>query len=149
MYEVKCQLLSSVRLLRFHGLQPTRLLYPRNSPGKNTGVGCHSLLQGIFPTQGSNLGLLHCRQFIYHLSHQGRMYTRMNLMQYLWCFLGPHSQRYQQSYSRMQNTTESRTNHSFLLIHLFVLFVKLPGFLCLVRHSILVRGKQKRQTRIQ
>ena len=33
-----------------------------NSPGKNTGVGSHSLLQGIFPTQESNPGLLHCRQ---------------------------------------------------------------------------------------
>ena len=42
-----------------------------NSPGKNTGVGCHSLLQGIFPTQVSNPGLLHCRQILYHLSHQG------------------------------------------------------------------------------
>ena len=39
--------------------------------GKNTGVGGHSLLQGIFPTQESNLGLLHCRQMLYHLSHQG------------------------------------------------------------------------------
>ena len=38
-----------------------RLLCPWNSPGKNTGVGSHSLLQGIFPTQGWNLGLLHCR----------------------------------------------------------------------------------------
>ena len=36
----------------------------------NTGVGCHFLLQGIFPTQGSNLGLPHCRQTLYHLSHQ-------------------------------------------------------------------------------
>ena len=36
-----------------------------------TGVGCHSLLQGIFPTQGSNLGVLHCRQILYQLSHQG------------------------------------------------------------------------------
>ena len=35
------------------------------SPGKNTGVGCHFLLQGIFLTQGSNLGLLHCRQIPY------------------------------------------------------------------------------------
>ena len=42
------------------------------SPGKNTGVGCHALLQGIFPTQGSNPGLLHCRRILYHLSHQGR-----------------------------------------------------------------------------
>ena len=38
---------------------------------KNTGVGCYFLLQGIFPIQGSNLGLLHCRQVVYHLSHQG------------------------------------------------------------------------------
>ena len=48
----------------------TRLLCPWDFPGKNTGVGCHCLLQGIFPTQGSNLCLLHCRQIVYHLSHQ-------------------------------------------------------------------------------
>ena len=41
-----------------------------DSPGKNTGVGCHSLIQGIFQTQGSNPGLPHCRQILYHLSHQ-------------------------------------------------------------------------------
>ena len=46
-------------------------LCPWNSPGMNTGVGSHSLLQGIFPTQGSNPGLLHCRQILYCLSHQG------------------------------------------------------------------------------
>ena len=40
-------------------------------PGKITGVGCYFLLQGIFPTQGFNLGLLHCRQMLYPLSHQG------------------------------------------------------------------------------
>ena len=43
-----------------------------DSPGKNTGVGCHALLQGIVPTQGSNPGLPHCRQILYCLSHQGR-----------------------------------------------------------------------------
>ena len=42
-----------------------------DSPGKNTGMGCHALLQGIFPTQGSNPGLTHCKQILYHLSHQG------------------------------------------------------------------------------
>ena len=42
-----------------------------NSPGKNTGVGCHLLLQGIFPTQGSNPGLPHCRQMLYRLSPPG------------------------------------------------------------------------------
>ena len=51
--------------LQPHGLQPARLLYPWNSPGKNTGVGRHFLLQGIFPTQRSNPGLLHCRQIVY------------------------------------------------------------------------------------
>ena len=39
-------------------------------PGKNTGVGCHFLLQEIFQTQGLNPGLPHCRQILYHLSHQ-------------------------------------------------------------------------------
>ena len=42
-----------------------------DSPGKNTGAGCHALLQGIFPTQGQNPGLLLCRQILYRLSHQG------------------------------------------------------------------------------
>ena len=53
------------------GLQTTRILCPWNSPGKNTGVGSHSLLQDIFLTQGLNLGLVHCRQILYHLSYQG------------------------------------------------------------------------------
>ena len=43
-------------------LQPARLLCSWNSPGKNTRVGCYFLLQGIFPTQGLNLGLLYCKQ---------------------------------------------------------------------------------------
>ena len=47
-----------------HGLQPTRLLCPWDFPGKDTGVGCHFLLQGTFPAQGSNPGLLHCRQIL-------------------------------------------------------------------------------------
>ena len=55
-----------------HGLQPARLLCPWNSPGKNTylpGLGCHFLLQGIFPTQALNPGLLCCTQTLYHLRH--------------------------------------------------------------------------------
>ena len=54
-----------------HGLQPSRLLCTWNSPGKSTGVDCHTLLQGIFPTQGSNSGFGHCRRILYHLNHQG------------------------------------------------------------------------------
>ena len=54
-----------------HGLQPARFLFPWDSPGKNTGVSTNFLLQGIFPTQGLNPGLPHCRQILYHLSQQG------------------------------------------------------------------------------
>ena len=54
-----------------HRLYPTRLLCPWDSPSKNTGMGCHSLLQGIFPTKGSDPCLLHCWQILYHLSHEG------------------------------------------------------------------------------
>ena len=62
---------SHILLFVTYGLYPSRLLGPRDSPSKNTGVGCHFLLQGIFQTQGSNPGLPHCRQMLYHLSHQG------------------------------------------------------------------------------
>ena len=57
--------------LQPHGLYPGRFLCLWNSPGKNTGVGCHALPQGIFPTQGLNPSLWNCRQVLYHLSHQG------------------------------------------------------------------------------
>ena len=57
--------------LQPRGLQPTRLLCPWDSPDKNTGVGCHFLCQGIFLIQGLNPDLPHCRQALYHLSHQG------------------------------------------------------------------------------
>ena len=56
--------------LRLQGLLPPRLLCPWNSPGKNTGVGCPSFHQEIFLTQGSKPNLPHCRQILYHLSHQ-------------------------------------------------------------------------------
>ena len=61
--------------LQHYRLQPPSLLCPWNSPGKNTGVGCHILIQGIFPTQGLNRGLPHCRRTLYHLSHQGSPYA--------------------------------------------------------------------------
>ena len=56
--------------LRPQEQQPTRLLCPWSSPGKNTEVGSHSLLQGIYLAQRLNLGLLHCGQILYPLSHQ-------------------------------------------------------------------------------
>ena len=52
-------------------LRPHGLYSPWSSPGQNTGVGSHTLLQGIFPTQGLNPGLPHCRWILYQLSHKG------------------------------------------------------------------------------
>ena len=52
-------------------LQPHGLHSPWNSPGQNTGVGDLSLLQGIFPVQGLNPRLSHCRWILYQLSHRG------------------------------------------------------------------------------
>ena len=52
--------------LQSHGLQLTRLLCPWDFPDKNSGVGCSFLLQGIFPTEGLNLHLLHFRRILYH-----------------------------------------------------------------------------------
>ena len=65
----KCE--SESRSVMSDSLQPHGLYDPWNSPGQNTGVGSLSLLQGIFPTQGSNPGLPHCRQILYQLSHKG------------------------------------------------------------------------------
>ena len=62
-----------VRVLEWgcHCLLRHGLYSPLNSPGQNTEVGSHSLLQGIFTIQGLNSGLSHCRQILYQLHHQG------------------------------------------------------------------------------
>ena len=62
---------SESRSVMSDSLWPHGLYSPWNSPGQNTGVGSLSLLQGIFPTQGSNPGLPHCRRILYQLSHKG------------------------------------------------------------------------------
>ena len=106
--KVSCSVVSDS--LRLPGLQSARLLCPRNSPGKNTGVGCYFLFQVIFPTQRSNPGLPRCRQTLYHLSHQGshsfawaRWYflvSRIGLInsiksKHLWCIsMHPGRQRF-------------------------------------------------------
>ena len=63
--------------LRPCGLESARLLSHWNYSSKNIGVGCHALFQGIFPTQGLNPGFPHCRQILYHLSHQGSQFTKI------------------------------------------------------------------------
>ena len=69
-----CTNAQSCQALLLYGLQPPRILCPRRSPGKNTGVGCHFLLQGIFPLKRSNLSVLcflHCQSDSLPLSHLG------------------------------------------------------------------------------
>ena len=66
-----CLVAQSCQTLGPHGLWPTRSLCPWDSSGENTGVSCYALLQGIFPTQGSNPGLPHCGWILYQLGHKG------------------------------------------------------------------------------
>ena len=56
-----------------------QVLWPWNSPGKDTGVGSHSLLQCFFLNQESNLGLLNCWQILYHLSHHGNLFKFLKI----------------------------------------------------------------------
>ena len=72
-----CSVTQSCMTLRLHGLCPARLLCPWDSPGKNTGVGCHALLQGIFPTQRSNPCLLHWQPDSLPLIHLGSPNTML------------------------------------------------------------------------
>ena len=74
---VCAQLLQSCPTLRRRGPQPSRLLCPWDSPGKNTGVGCHVLLQSIFLTQGSNLHFLCLLHWQVGSYHQGHLTTGM------------------------------------------------------------------------
>ena len=68
----KVKSLSRVRLFATPWIVAcSKLLHPWDFQGESTGMGCYFLLQGIFPTQGLNPGLSHCRQKLYHLSHQG------------------------------------------------------------------------------
>ena len=62
---------SETRSVMSNSLRLQELYSPQNSPGQNAGVGSLSFLQGIFPTQGSNPSLPHCRWILYQLSHQG------------------------------------------------------------------------------
>ena len=111
-----------------------------DSPSKNTGVGCHALLQGIFPTQGLNPGLSHCRRILYHLSHQGRM-DGSHLMHMTVCVLSHSvlsdslqpSELYPPDFSvygisRQENGAHC---HSFLW-GIFLTQVSNPSLLCLL-----------------
>ena len=86
-----CVLVAQLCLTLCDPHEPAMLLYPRNSSDKNTGVGSHSFLQGIFLTQGWNPGLVHCRRILHRLSQGSPSYdTAISLLDnsdtyvYLW-----------------------------------------------------------------
>ena len=81
----KVKVLVTFNSLQTHGLQLARLLSLWNSLGKNTEVGSHSLIKGIFLTQGSNLGLLHCKQILYYLSHLSTVYKMLTFTECMLC----------------------------------------------------------------
>ena len=86
-----CFFYISSRSVKSDSLWPHGLYSPWNSPGQNTGEGNLSLLQGIFPTQGLNPGLLHCRWILYQLSHKGSpillfWVASQSFLSSWWCF---------------------------------------------------------------
>ena len=78
--DLKCEVLVTQSCPSLCDPMNCRLLCAWNSPGQNTGVGSLSLLQGIFPTQGSNPGLPHCRWILYQLSHKGKLFQKSKAM---------------------------------------------------------------------
>ena len=109
-----CQSLSHIRLYDPVGYS----LYPQNSPRKNTGVGCLFPLQGIFLTQGSNLGLLHCRQILYCLSHQGEgKFVNINTnSKYAFLVLHAHTASWKDR--RLLNARNSPIKYGAEILHL-------------------------------
>ena len=65
-------------------LQPARLLCPWDSLGKSIEMGCHALLWGTFPAQGSNPGLLHCRQILYHWAAREVQHFYIYIQSFVW-----------------------------------------------------------------
>ena len=83
--------------LQPHGLEPSKLLCPWNSPGKNTGLSNLSFFQGIFLTQELNQGLLHCRKIFNQLSYQRSTYnaTVLCLVSHVGLFATPWTEAHQ------------------------------------------------------
>ena len=103
-----------------------RLLCPWDFPGKSIGVGCHRLLQGLFLTQGSNSSLLHCRQIIYHLSHQGSLNNELEFEP-------------KQSGSRYKDAS-IREKYSILWIHAYVWLSHFAVHLKLLQCCLLINS---------
>ena len=106
-----------------------------NSPGKNTGVGRHALLQGIYPTQGKKPGVPHCRRILYHLSHQGSPFK-------LLCESNPGQPELHKFPSSQRETYHfHRVTQSFPLLewhwHLAPSPVVIAGSTCFISQNVL------------
>ena len=112
-------------LSRSDSLWPYGLYSPWNSLGQNPGVGSHSLLQGIFPTQGSNPGLPHCRQILHQLSYQGSPRTLLVTVQ---------SEITTKAYwlASLESPSMARTEVQMLYLGPSLLCFSLDCFYCLV-----------------
>ena len=98
-------------------------------PGKNTGMGCHALLQRIFPTQGSNPGLPHCRQILYPLSHQGSPYLALFTGKYILIFTDHKLSSQSYSYSRHSEGFNEDTISQHKLLQSCQVWSALPRWL--------------------
>ena len=149
MYKYKS--FSHVLLFVTHGLKPTRLLCPWNPPAKNDGVGIHSLLQEFFLTQRLNLGLLHCRQIVYCLSHQGSPstllreaedWTNIHLKEYLiiWVFFqcSPFMLLFPERV--LCKVLNSITLDAFYIQLHFMVCIKISKNIVTVNHEVKSRG---------
>ena len=118
--------------LRHHGLQPSRLLSPWDFSGKNTGVGSHSPLQGIFLTQRSNPGLQHCGQTLYHLGHEASpIYVHIYIYKiqihyvlyiciYIYTHTHTHTHTYKKNlYRNLKNVNSGSLGHKLQILLLF------------------------------
>ena len=110
-----------------HWIQPARLLSSWVSPGKNTGVSNHFLFQRIFPTQGLNLGLLHCRWILYPPSYQGevqivgKLTNSKEISPHCFCFLDRFSPLFESVPSHSEKGgTWFPTSPLGQIFHLFV-----------------------------
>ena len=95
-------------------------------------MGCHCLLQGIFLTQGSNLGLLHCRQILYHLSHQGSpsvQFSSVQLLSHVRIFVTP--------WTAARHASLSITN-SWSLLKLISVKLVMPSNHLILCHPLLL-----------
>ena len=108
------QLLFVTDSLWSHGLKPTRFLCPGGSPGKNTGVGCHFLLQGIVSDQGSNPRLLHCQGDSLPVSQQGSpsIYITCHKYSQLYCEISTNS-----IYKQNPDGTRELSKHVWTVIY--------------------------------